>query len=220
MWNLFLDLYLKYLFRVRVNVYVCGNKHGLISYDAWSVCASSRHITRCNNTKVPPYRRICILWNFNYGVRAYQTIIVGRATVRRPLLGASSFHLRFAGPYRAPKVVPRARTWGECRSSFERGRASHVIFIEWVDTHYFALQSPYERYDRAGRADRTERSRINNARTRARFLGLTYVQFCANPRRTTIDGTFRFSSFSLHTQKISIHTRFGRSFWHLTLNTC
>jgi len=72
---------------------------------------------------------------------------------------------------RAPKVVPRVRTWKECCGLFEKVRAFHVIFIEWVDTHYFALQGPY---DRVGHADRAERSCINDARTRARFLGPTY----------------------------------------------
>lgn len=134
--------------------------------------AGPRHVARYN-TKVQPYLRICSLWNFNYGVRAYQTIIVGRATCSVLTSGAPSFHLRFAARTCPEGGAPRAHV-EIVPGSFERARASHVIFIEWVDTHYFALQGPYEGYDRAGRADRAERSRINDARTRARFLGPTY----------------------------------------------
>jgi len=138
------------------------------------LCGIEIYRTTYNNTKVPPYLRICIRRNFNYGVRAYQTIIVGRTTCG--ILFSETCSTFVSRPVRAPKAMSRARTWRECRGSFERARAFHVIFIEWVDTHYFALQGPYERYVRAGCADRAERSRINDAREISR----AYVQFCAN----------------------------------------
>lgn len=152
--------------------------------------------------------RICIPWNFNYGVRAYQTIIAGSATCG--IVVPPSFR----GPYVPLRWCPaRARARVEiARLSFERDRASHVIFIEWVDTHYFALQGPYEGYDIAPavRIERNDRALTTreNSREISRASAYNFAQIATNGPS---------SSFSRSPKKFRRDS--VRCLWHLKIES-